>query len=142
MTHEDKGKYAEKHQDQQVDKEIAGRLSALAEKNNITCAAAHKAAKDLNTTPETIGAQIDLLEYRICNCQLGLFGHSTGKEFDTEKSFGPEIFSALENASDNGKIACKACWDIATELKMTRNDIGSACEQKGIKIYLCQLGTF
>ena len=80
MTHEDKGHYASKHPGKPIDKTISIKITSLAENNNLPCAAAHKAARDLGVSPSDIGIQTDLMEYRISQCQLGLFGYSPEKK--------------------------------------------------------------
>ncbi|OFZ62282.1 MAG: hypothetical protein A2328_06955 [Bdellovibrionales bacterium RIFOXYB2_FULL_36_6] len=143
MGHQDKGNFAAKHKAHRINVEIADRVKAMADNNNITCSSAHQISKILNLPPSEIGIQIDLLEFRITECQLGLFGYSNGK-----KKINPEIEipgaldTLLEKSAVDNKIACLSCWAIAGDLKMKRLDIGSACEKKNIRIKPCQLGSF
>ncbi|MCP3872989.1 MAG: hypothetical protein GY699_07530 [Desulfobacteraceae bacterium] len=143
MAHEDKGHYAAKHNGQKINKTIAQKIKSLADDNCLTCASAHQIAKALNTTPLEIGIQIDLLEYRITQCQLGMFGYSHAhKKFDPNIEIDPRVNSQLDNAADNGRISCLECWNTATNLKIKKLDIGSSCEKKDIRIKPCQLGAF
>lgn len=143
MAHEDKGHYAAKHKGKQVHETIAEKIGVLSSGNNITCAAAHRAGKELNRSPLDIGIQIDLLEYRIAECQLGLFGYTGGqKKMDPDIHITPELNNFLDTASRDGRISCLECWDIAKKLKLNRLDLGSACEKKNIRIKPCQLGAF
>lgn len=143
MGHQDKGSFAAKHKESKIDKTIADRLKKMATDNSITCASAHQAAKLLNLLPSEIGIQIDLLEFRITECQLGLFGYGNEKKrINPEIAISPEVEGMLENTASDGKISCLACWDIAGRQKMKRLDMGSVCEKKNIRIKPCQLGSF
>ena len=143
MGHQDKGHFAAKHKGKIIIETIAQKLRAGAKDNNITCSMAHQTAVTLNTAPLEIGVQIDLLEFRISECQMGLFGYDDGqKKFDPDIEVSPELARQLDKISINGRISCKDCWDIAKSLKVKRLDIGSACEKKNIRIKPCQLGAF
>ena len=143
MTHEDKGHFAAKHKDKQINETIAQKIRALSDDNCLSCASAHRAGKELNISPSEIGVQADLLEYRISDCQLGLFGYSDGqKRLDPNIEIAPGLNEQLDKADKDGRISCLECWDIAKNLKIKRLDISSACEKKNIRIKPCQLGAF
>jgi hypothetical protein len=143
MGHQDKGHYAAKHEGAKIDQFITTKIKSLAKENCITCASAHKTALALKISPLEIGTQIDLLEYRILECQMGLFGYSDGeKKFDQNIKITPELNDQLDKSVKDLRISCLECWDIARNLKQKRLDVGSACEKKKIKIKPCQLGAF
>ncbi len=143
MAHKDKGHYAAKHKGRQINETIASKIKALSDDNCIKCAYAHQAGKDLDVAPSEIGVQTDLLEYRIADCQLGLFGYSNGqKRIDPDINIMPDLNEQLDITSIDGRISCLECWTIAKKLKIKRLDLGSACETKNIKIKPCQLGAF
>ncbi len=143
MAHQDKGHYAAKHTDRQIDKTITEKIRSLAKNDCLMCASAHKAGKELNISPSEIGVQTDLIEYRISECQLGLFGYSDGeKRIDPDIEILPDLNEQLENVNQDGRISCLECWDIAKKLKIRKLDVGSACEKKDIRIKPCQLGAF
>lgn len=108
----------------------------------ITCSAAHEIANTTGTSPEDIGKQIDLMEYRLTKCQLGLFGYKNKKNLNPDIIITPKLNQKIDSAADDWKISCIACWDIAKDLDMHRLEIGSACEKKGLRIKPCQLGAF
>lgn len=143
MGHQDKGHFAAKHKGRKINKTVAEKLGTMADNNCLTCALAHQAGKTLNISPAEIGVQIDLLEYRITECQLGLFGY-TGKKkkIDPDFEISPDLNDQLGRTSHDGRISCLECWDIAALLKIKRLDLGSACEKKNIRIKPCQLGSF
>ena len=143
MGHQDKGHFAAKHKNAQINEVIAEKIQALADNHCLNCALAHQAGKALNVSPLEIGRQIDLLEYRITECQLGLFGYNNGeKKIDPEIEIAPDLNEQLDAANKDGRISCLECWNIAKKLKIKRLDIGSACEKKNIRIKPCQLGAF
>jgi hypothetical protein len=143
MGHHNKGHYAAKQKGRQLNKTVAEKIEYMAKEGSITCAAAHKIGKELNLLPSEIGIQIDLMELRIIECQLGLFGHKDGKKtFDLDIAICAELDNQLDKFASDGKISCQDCWSIGTGMKIKRKDIGSACEKKNIKIKPCQLGAF
>ncbi|HKK98806.1 MAG TPA: hypothetical protein VJ943_01040 [Desulfotignum sp.] len=143
MAHQDEGHYAGKHPDQNTDPVIVKKLSDITEKNQLGCASAHKAAKELGVSPKAIGIQADLMELRIVKCQLGLFGHAPEqKRIDPGIDISDELWAAIESKRVDGRLSCRECWDIAKEWKISRLDMGSACEKMNIRIKPCQLGAF
>lgn len=143
MGHEDSGSYADKHPHKNIDRAVADRLRQQAKNNCITCAAAHRTAGAVPLSPEEIGVQVDLLEYRIIECQMGLFGYPDKKKrVDPGIDLPGDLETALIRSSSHGRISCRECWEIAARFKVKRVDIGSACEKMEIRIKPCQLGAF
>ncbi len=144
MTHSDKGHYANKHQGQKIDEKITSFIKSKAKNNEITCAAAHKAAEKLGgVSPGEIGIQIDLIEFRITMCQLGLFGYDgETKKIDPDFNLPSDMEEQIDAISKDGRISCLESWNIADSLKTKRIDVASGCEKKGLKIKPCQLGAF
>ncbi|MEH0022239.1 MAG: hypothetical protein V6Z89_21475 [Desulfobacter sp.] len=143
MGHQDKGHYAKKHPGQTPDPGCQETLQAAAKQGILTCADAHRAAKTLGGAPGQIGIQADLLELRISQCQLGLFGYSPGKKnLDPDVRVSPELGEAILAAQQDGRISCKVCWEMAKTHNISRLDMGAACEKKEIRIKPCQLGAF
>ena len=145
MAHEDAGQYAAKYPDgTQMNPEIAERVRDRARDDRIGCAAAHAIAEELKCSPADVGMTIDLLEIRINQCQLGLFGHSPQKRIvKPAEHVSPEVQNAIKQvAQDERDISCINIWKIAEECDMTRLDAACACETLKIKISSCQLGAF
>ena len=143
MTHEDQGHYADKYKGVKIDPTISKKIKALAQNNTITCSSAHRAAKDLGVSPAQIGVQADLLELRISQCQMGLFGYGKGiKKIDPSIHLGDDLWASLEKAGKDKRISCALCWEMAARFKMKKLDMGSACEKLDLKIKPCQLGAF
>lgn len=144
MTHEDAGHYAAKHPaGTEPDPKVAASLRARAENERISCAVAFAVAADLGVTASELGRALDLLEYRITHCQLGLFGYSPEKKIVTAAAeVSDELSSRLRDAVSEGRIACAACWRIAEALGLGKMATSAACECLGLKIGPCQLGAF
>ena len=123
--------------------DVVDALKQAATNGSISCRMATKIAKDLNINPTEVGRTIDLLGINIIKCQLGLFGYKPEKKVvQPAKSISPELEAEITKASTEGRLPCKAAWDIASRLKISKMDVSSACEAMGIKIRRCQIGAF
>ena len=144
MTHEDAGHYAAKHPEgTTIDPDIKEKLHQKMTQGNISCAAAHAIAGELNVTPEKIGIAIDLMEARIQKCQLGLFGYEPEKRIvEAVRTPIPEVENAVNSLLENGRIDCEKCWQIADQLGKKKLDVSNVCEGMGVKVAKCQIGAF
>ncbi len=143
MAHIDAGHYANKHQNRAIDIQIATTLKQETTNSTITCAKLHNIAKSLEVKPKDIGIQADLLELRLKECSLGLFGYEpNGKNFNKDIQISDQLSSEIRRIATNGRTSCIQCWEVASKLNIEKMDIGSACEKMGIKIKNCQLGAF
>lgn len=143
MTHEDAGQYAAKHAGAAVNPDIAAQLPQHIAGGCITCAAAHAVARSLGAAPAQVGMAVDLLEARIIQCQLGLFGWDEGQKPVAQR--GEEqtaLRRAIEKALVDGRLPCAAAWAIARSLAVGKPAVAQACDGLGIKICRCQLGAF
>nr|WP_320192551.1 hypothetical protein [uncultured Desulfobacter sp.] len=140
MGHQDNGRHAKKAGGQ-LDQALAQTILQAGKNGRLTCASAHRLAKAQNCSPKQIRIQADLLELRIAQCQLGLFGHGKGqKRFNSDTDITPELKNRILDAQHDGIIDCKVCWELAKEFKISRINMGSACERLEIRIKSCQLG--
>jgi len=144
MTHEDAGKYAAKHPPEtKLDPQIAQAVKKELKEEKITCAAAHKIAGELNVSPADVGVAIDLLEVRINKCQLGLYGYYPQKKIiKPAESVSPSLKDAINKLTNNNRISCLSCWEVAKNSGVSKIDVASACEALKIKISPCQLSAF
>jgi len=143
MTHEDEGHYGEKHPGAELDPEIAKRLKTKTREGRISCEDAHAVAAALKVSPRNVGIAIDLLEARIVDCELGLFGSGVpqpkgGLSAEAEKL----LRQAVEAALVQGRLPCAAAWKIADTLGIAKIALKPVCDRMNIKINRCQLGTF
>ncbi len=144
MAHEDAGHYAGKHPEgTRMDPEIADAVRSAARDGKVGCAAAHAIARELDVEPEQVGVTIDLLEYRIERCQLGLFGYGLKKGIvEPADPVDPDLKQAVEEAAPGNRITCAACWEIAKRFNRPKMAVAAVCEALSVKIKKCQLGSF
>lgn len=144
MAHEDAGHYAAKHPGGKIDKAIARAIARKEKEGCITCTAAHAIANEQDCSPQVVGLNIDLLEKRICRCQLGLFGYDLKKKKAVKPAamVAKPLNAAICNAMIDNRITCQATWQVAQNMGLTKLDVSSACEAMKIKVSRCQLGAF
>lgn len=144
MTHQDAGHYAAKHPEGTVDPEIKKRVLSRAKSGRISCAAAHLIAAERECPPQTVGMNIDLLEMRLHQCQLGLFGHDNEKSKSVEPArlVHSELEEAIRDVVVDRHISCENAWQVAKKMQRTKMEVAAACEKLGIKVKPCQLGAF
>ena len=144
MTHKDAGHYAGKHPNAKIDPSIASAIDAKQKNERITCAAAHAIAAKQGCDPKDVGINIDLLEKRISQCQMGLFGHggNKGKTVIKSNTVSTELESAIREAMDGNRLTCRTAWQLAERLGLKKMDVACACETLEIKVGQCQLGAF
>jgi hypothetical protein len=144
MTHEDKGKYAAKHSpDARPDPEIAADIQDKAKEGKISCGACFRIVEDRNVPPSRVGRNVDLLEFRIIQCQLGLFGYFPEKKIvEPAQVVSPALRDAIHGALVGAKIPCAEAWRIAKDFGLSKINVSAACEALKIKVHPCQLGAF
>ncbi len=136
--------YAQKHPpDQEVDPQIEQALRARARDGEISCASVFALAAELGKAPGEVGLNADLLEIRVIKCQLGLFGYRPRKKIlRPPGSVSEDLEGPIRKALEDGRLSCRAAWDIAESLNVGKMEVSSACEGLGIRISSCQLGAF
>ena len=144
MTHEDKGHYSKKHADNtKINENIKKSIKKMQEDGKLTCSKAFKIVKKHNVDSLEVGRNADLLEIRLWQCQLGLYGYYPNKKIvKPAKEVSKEIKEEIEKELVNGKLPCKSAWNIAEKLNIAKIKVSSACEKLGAKIGPCQLGAF
>lgn len=144
MTKTDGKGFAAKHPPGATpDPQIAAAITAAAQKGHLACAKAHEIAGQLNVSPAMVGRALDLMEFRISHCQLGLFGYGGGKKLDKTTDAVPTAISqAITAAAKDGRLPCATAWQIADSLGIGRLTLANACEAMGVRIKPCQLGAF
>jgi len=143
MTHEDAGHYASKRRDAKLNEAIATKIKEKISDNKISCAEAHSIAGKLNVSPAEVGTAIDLLEVRITQCQLGLFGHGKEKNIPPlPDKIDSGVESAINSSLADGRLPCSTAWEISERFKMSKSTLAAICEEIKIKISPCQLGAF
>lgn len=143
MTPENTVKFSAKHSGIKPSKRIASLVKERITDNTISCAEAYTIAVELKVKPIDVGTTLDLLEIRIEECQLGLFGYGKQKKIiRPADNVNPELRRAIEAALTNGCLTCASAWEIAEQYGLTRLELAAAVEKLKIKIFPCQLGAF
>jgi hypothetical protein len=130
--------------DQTIDQALR---DSVEEDGRVTCATMHRIARKLGVEPLTVGDTATGLEIQASHCQLGLFGHGPreqgkGRIVHSQAEVSEELAARIRGAVVNHKLPCDAAWDLASEFKLTRLDLGNAAETLGVSISPCQLGFF
>ena len=111
--------------------------------NQLPCSVAFKIVEELGVSPADVGKATDLVGFKLVQCQLGLFGHTPEKKIvKAEETDRQEIKDAISAGLVNGRLPCKAAWDIAGRFDVGRLTLSNICEAMGTKIKPCQLGAF
>jgi hypothetical protein len=144
MAHEDAGHYAAKHPaGTACSPAVAAALRERAENSRVTCSAAMEVVKEFGVDPSEVGKTLDLLEFRITKCQLGLFGYQPEKKIVQPATDVPaDLRARLQAAAAEDSLSCASCWDVADELRIAKMEISAVCEALGLKVRPCQLGAF
>jgi len=144
MSRDKEKKFSAKHgADAQADPTVRQRIESYSEKGEVACAVAFKIGEELELPPADIGRAIDLLELKITQCQLGLFGYGSRKKaFEPKAPENQRLEAAIRDALNNERLACRDAWDIARRFDLPKMAVSAACDALEIKIKPCQLGAF
>jgi len=144
MTPSDGGRYAQKHGPGAVpDPVIRDALSGLAAEGRLPCAVAFEVAKRLGVSPAAIGRTADLMELRLTECQLGLFGDPLRKSvLKGTTTVSRDLKEVIGEGLVNDSLPCDRAWQISKAQGIHKMEVSAACDALGIKIEPCQLGAF
>ncbi|QTA92702.1 hypothetical protein [Desulfonema magnum] len=144
MAHDEDKKFSEKHgPDAKPDIAIRDEILKHAKNEAISCAVAFQIAEGLGVSPAEVGKNVDLLDFRLIKCQMGLYGHTPEtKVVKKQHDASQELKDAISEALLDGKLSCKSAWDIAARFNISKLAVSGACEAMEIKIKNCQLGAF
>ncbi len=136
--------FSEKHgSDAKIDISIKNEISKRAKNGEIPCAVAFEIANDLGIFVGEVGITADLINIKLIQCQLGLFGYQPEKKIVKPKAkVNQDIIDAIRDRLVGGRLPCKSAWDIASRFEVPKMMISGACEAMEIKIKECQLGAF
>ena len=138
------GNFSKKHGDRvaanpDIEKEIVRR----ARNGELACAVAFTIVEDMQVEPAEVGKNVDLINYRLVKCQLGLFGYQPVKKIVKPAAHvSPPLQAAIETECRENRILCRDIWRIAARLGLRKMQVSSACETLDVKIKHCQLGAF
>ena len=144
MDRQNGKRFVEKHgPDAKPDRLIKNEILKRTNKNEVPCAVAFEIAEELQVSADAVGMTVDLINYRLVKCQLGLFGyHPKRKMVKPQHTVTEDLKNTISDALVQGRLPCKSAWDIASGFKMHKMKVSGACEAMGVKITHCQLGAF
>jgi hypothetical protein len=144
MTKEYRGKYRLKHPSGgPSDPKIVEAVRSRALQGGLPCSTAFEIAEELSVKPLDVGRSADLLDLRICRCQLGLFGYEPEKRIVKPlPSVDDELCKAIRAYLPEDRLPCAAAFNLAEKFKLAKLTVSSTCETLGIRIGSCQLGAF
>jgi hypothetical protein len=137
-------KFSDKHRAQdKPEPAVENEIVKRSKNEEIPCAVVFKIVKDIHVSPAEVGKTVDLMNYKLVKCQLGLFGYKPKKKIvKPQDSINQELQKAIQAALVNGQLSCERAWQIADRHHVRKMSVSSACEAMGIKIKPCQLGAF
>jgi hypothetical protein len=138
------GKYSRKHPEGTTpDPAVVAALEEVAAEGRVSCAVAHDLACELSVPPSIIGKTMDMLEYRIVKCQMGIFGYEPVKKIlKPAAEVSDDLRERLHTVAPEGRVSCRSCWKVAESLGIQKIAVAAACDALGLKIKPCQLGAF
>ena len=136
--------FAEKHKPGETpDGAIKNEIVKHSKNEEISCAVAFKIANDLGAPAAEVGKTIDLINYKLVKCQLGLFGYQPEKKIvKTKDTSNKNLKDTIRSEMVSERLPCKSAWEIAARFKVRKMTVSSICEALNIKIKPCQLGAF
>ena len=127
----------------QPDPAIKSEIEKQGKNSQLPCAVAFKVIETLGVSAAEVGKTTDLIGFELVKCQLGLFGYKPNKKIvKPKKDAQQEIIDTVTAESTEGRLTCKAVWNIAARFKVPKMTVSGVCEVTGIKIKPCQLGAF
>jgi hypothetical protein len=137
-------KFSEKHDpDAAPDDSIKTEILKQPKTGEIPCAAAFQIAETLKVSPNAVGKAADLMNFKLTECQLGLFGYRPRKKIvEPHCDIKADVKDAISQSLVRGRLSCERAWKIASRFNIGKMAVSSACEAMGIKIKDCQLGAF
>jgi len=144
MIDQKNNQFAAKHQNKaQINNIIKNEILKQNKDSKLPCLIAFQIADSLQVTAAEVGRTVDLLNFRLTKCQLGLFGYKPQKKIIKAKE--PEdrnLKKAIRDRLIEGRLPCISAWEIASGFNVHKMTVSSACESLNIKIIKCQLGAF
>jgi hypothetical protein len=136
--------FAEKHKPgESPDEVIKNQILKHSENKEISCAAVFKIANDLEVSVAKVGKTMDLINFKLVQCQLGLFGYKPEKKIvKPQDKSNKNLKDAIQSQLVDGRLPCNRAWDIAARFEVHKMTVSSVCEALNIKIKPCQLGAF
>ena len=144
MIDQKNSQFAAKHQGEaQINNIIKNEILKQNKNGELPCFVAFKIANELRVSPAEVGKTVDLLNFRLAKCQLGLYGYQPKKKKVKPKMPSDQgLKNAIHDGLVEGRLPCINAWEIASRFNVHKMMVSSACEAMNVKIIKCQLGAF
>ena len=144
MSMEKGKKFSDKHRaTEKPSPEIKNEIEKRSINNEIPCAVAFEIVEDIGVLPAEVGKTIDLMNYKLVKCQLGLYGYTPEKKIVTpQDTTDHDLKNAIQNALVDERLPCVSAWEIAARFQIPKLTVSGIAEAMGVKIKPCQLGAF
>jgi hypothetical protein len=144
MSMEKGKKFSDKHKaTEKPSPEIKNEIEKRSINNEIPCAVAFEIIEDIGVLPAEVGKTIDLMNYKLVKCQLGLYGYTPQKKIVTpQDTTDHDLKNAIQNALVDERLPCVSAWEIAARFQIPKLTVSGIAEAMGVKIKPCQLGAF
>ena len=144
MSKDKPQKFSDKHKAaEKPNPEIAGKIEQRSKNKEISCALAFEIVEESSFLPADIGKNIDLMNYKLIECQLGLYGYTPEKKIvKAQDTPDNDLKNAIKNALVNDTLPCKSAWEIAARFHVPKLTVSGVAEGMGVKVKPCQLGAF
>ena len=124
---------------------LGNAIRAALVEGKLPCAQAFVLAAKQEVEPSQAGQEASRLGIRINRCQLGLFGYEEQGEkriVKPEASVSESLKEAIHARLVEGRLPCRAAWEIAEEHGLSKLEVANAVEGLKLRISACQLGCF
>ena len=137
-------KFSDKHRaTEKPSPEIKNEIEKRSINNEIPCAVAFEIVEDIGVLPAEVGKTIDLMNYQLVKCQLGLYGYTPEKKIVTpQDTTDHDLKNAIQNALVDERLPCVSAWEIAARFQIPKLTVSGIAEAMAVKIKPCQLGAF
>ena len=125
--------------------DLEGAIRAALVEEKLSCAQAFVVTAKQRVEPIQVGQEASRLGLRINRCQLGLFGYDEQGEkriVKAEASVTESLKEAIQAKLVEGRLPCRAAWEIAEEHGLSKLEVANAVEGLKLRISDCQLGCF
>ncbi len=127
--------------------DVIERIRLYPQAGQLPCAVAHYIAAELNVAPLEVGQAANVLQTRITQCQLGLFGYAQKgtpayKILRPVEQVAEDMLAAVQDTAADGRISCAALWQIGEQFGLSRHEMGNVAHALNLKVKPCQLGCF
>jgi hypothetical protein len=144
MSKDKPQKFSDKHKAaEKPNPEITSKIEHRSKNTEIPCARVFEIVEETGFLPADIGKNIDLMNYKLIKCQLGLFGYTPEKKIvNAQDTPNNDLKNAIKNALVNEKLPCQSAWEIAARFQVPKLTVSGVAEGMGVKVKPCQLGAF